>query len=69
MDSYNMEETNLICNLSLMYAVIRGMCAILEDDYAALRDGGGLERGAIDCGTWWLREQMDSMWPELRKKL
>ena len=62
-----MNDNNLLCELSLMYAVIRGMCAILEDDYAVLRDGGSLEKGAVDCATWWLRDRMDALWPELRK--
>ena len=60
-------DANPICDLSLMYAVIRGMCAILEEDYAALRDGSNLESGAIDCAAWWLRDQMDALWPEIRK--
>jgi len=69
MNSEKTDNTNLICDLSLMYTVIRGMCAILEDDYGTLRDGSSLEKGAIDCGTWFLRDQMDRIWPELRKEI
>ena len=62
-----MKETNdMLCELSLMYAVVRGMCAIVEEDHGKLSEGSSFERGAVDCGIWWLRDRMDELWPQLR---
>lgn len=61
-----MQETNLLCDLSLMYTVVRGMCSIIEEDSRKMREANSLEIGAVDSGIWWLRDQMDRLWPALR---
>lgn len=61
-----MQETNLLCDLSLMYTVVRGMCSIIEEDGRKMSEVNSLEAGAIDSGIWWLRDQMDRLWPALR---
>ncbi|MBP3428089.1 MAG: hypothetical protein J6M47_07505 [Clostridia bacterium] len=57
-----MEEMDMICEIALMYAVARGITAMLDEEWDRVKVTSSLEANAVSMGALFLQQEIARIW-------